>query len=180
MNWVDIVIIVVIAISAFFGWRNGVIRWAVTLVGLLLGVIAASRLYTAAADLMTFIESESIQKAAGFAAVFLLVFVGAWLVGRAVKTVLNVLMLGWVDHAAGLAVGVLTGALAATALVTAFGLVPLSSMEKAVQASTLAGPLAERTGFITALMPKEFQRVKDLLQQGKDLIDDKVGGLTSG
>ena len=46
MNWLDIVILVVVAVAIVTGLRIGMIKAALSLVGLILGVILAGRYYT--------------------------------------------------------------------------------------------------------------------------------------
>ncbi|GAI66173.1 unnamed protein product, partial [marine sediment metagenome] len=45
MNWLDIVIIVAIAIPTFIGLRMGIIKAALSLAGLIVGVILAGLYY---------------------------------------------------------------------------------------------------------------------------------------
>jgi membrane protein required for colicin V production len=175
MNWVDIVIIVLVAGFGFLGWRNGVIRWAFTVAGLIAGVVLAGQFYDELAPVMAFTDSDGVRQVAAFAAVFIAVMIGAWLISRILRTVLKVLLLGWVDSLAGLALGVVGGALAAAALLTAFGVVPVGSLQDAVAASTLADPLLRSTGFIRTFLPAEFDAIKDLIDQGVQL-KDTLGG----
>ena len=43
INWLDITILALIAGGAFFGWRNGVLRWVLTLAGAIVGAIVAGQ-----------------------------------------------------------------------------------------------------------------------------------------
>ena len=170
MNWVDIVIIVLVLGLGLFGWRSGVIKIAFTLVGGVLGLILAGRLWDDVADVLP-IGNESLAKIAGFVLILVVVSVAAWIAGRVLKAFLKLLLLGWVDGLAGAAIGLLLGGLAATAVVSAAGIVPSDSVQRAVDDATLAEPLIENMGFVFALLPSEFDSVKDLVSKGKDLID---------
>ena len=161
MNWVDIVIIVLAVGLGFLGWRNGLIRWAFTLIGGIIGVVLAGRFYTTLAPVVP-LDSEGMQQVSAFAAIFLGIIVGSWILARTLKAVLNVLMLGWVDHAAGLALGLAAGAMAATAVIAAMGIVPSDTLQSAVTESTLAGPMVEYVGVVLALLPSEFSAVRNL------------------
>lgn len=162
MNWVDIVIIVFVIGLGFLGWRNGLIRWAFTLIGGIIGVVLAGRLYKTVAPLIP-LDSEGMQQIAGFAAVFLAVMIGSWVLAKVIKTMLNMLMLGWVDNGAGAVLGLLAGAIAATAVISAMGIVPSDALQTAVNDSTLAGPLVRNMGIVLAFLPSEFQAIKGLL-----------------
>ncbi len=165
MNWVDILIIVLVVGLGFLGWRNGVIRWVLTLIGGILGVVLAGRLYKSAAYLVP-VNSEGQKQIIAFAVIFLAVLVGAWIVARILKATLNVLMLGWIDNGAGAILGLAAGALAATAIISAMGVVPVTSLHQAIDNSALAGPLVKRTSIVLAFLPSEFGSVKSMLGLG--------------
>jgi membrane protein required for colicin V production len=170
MNWVDIVIIIFVVGLGLFGWRSGVIKIAFTLLGAVIGLILAGRLWDDVAGQLP-IDNESFAKIAAFVLILVLVTTFAWIAGRLLKVFLKLLLLGWVDGFAGAAMGLLLGGLAATAVVSAAGIVPSSSVQGAVHNSTLAEPLIKNMGIVFALLPSEFDSVKDLVNQGKDLID---------
>jgi hypothetical protein len=79
-----------------------------------------------------------------------------------VMTVLTVLLLRWVDGLAGAVIGLVIGGIAATAFVSAAGIVPSDTVQEAVDESTLAEPLVDNMGFVFALLPDQFDDVKDL------------------
>lgn len=165
MNWLDIFIIVLVVGGGFMGWRNGLIRLAVTVAGGLVGVFLAGQLYDDFAPAMAFTDNAAFQKVAAFAAVFLAVLVAAWVVGWLLRTVLRALMLGFVDNIGGLAVGVVGGAIAAGAIIAAFGSLPVASLQTAVEGSTLAEPVVNATSFVRGLLPSEFDAVRTLLDR---------------
>ncbi len=170
MNWVDILIIVAVLLSAFFGWRNGVIRWAITLVGAVLGVLVAGQAYTAFAPTFVFTDSETTQRLIAFAVIFFAILAAAWFVARAVKTVLNVLLLGWVDNLAGLVLGGVAGLLGASAIITLLGILPSESFQDAITESSLAEPVVDSTSFVRAFLPVEFDDIRELFDSARDAI----------
>ncbi len=186
MNWVDIMILVLVLGAGFMGWRNGVIRWAFTLVGGIIGVILAGQLYKTLAPAVPFGDTDAVKQLVAFGAIFVAVMIAAWIAGRIVKATLNVLMLGWVDSLAGIAVGVLVGAVAATAIISVMGSLPVDSVKDAVNESTLAEPLTENLGFVRSFLPEEFDQIqqlwelKDTLQGGLGGLVDQAGGLLAG
>ena len=186
MNWVDIMILVLVLGAGFMGWRNGVIRWAFTLVGGIIGVILAGQLYKTLAPAVPFGDTDAVKQLVAFGVIFVAVMIGAWIVGRILKGMLNVLMLGWVDTVAGIAVGVLVGAVAATAVISVMGSLPVGNVQDAVNESTLAEPLSENLGFVRGFLPEEFDQLqqlwdlKDTLQGGLGGLVDQAGGLLAG
>jgi membrane protein required for colicin V production len=178
MNWVDIVILVLVVGLGFMGWRNGVIRWVFTLAGFIVGALLAGRMYKDLAPSIPVADSEAVQQLVAFAGIFLVVMIVAWVAARILKTVMSVLLLGWVDSLAGLAVGVITGAFAATAIISAIGIVPSDTLKQAVVDSSLAEPLSTNLSFVRGFLPDEFDQIdklfelKDSLTEGIDAIQD--------
>ena len=162
MGWVDFGILALVVGGGFLGFRNGVISWALTLVGLAVGVFLASRFYTTLDALVPGVESEGLRQLIAFAGVLVAALVASWLLARVVKTTMSMLMLGWADRAAGTAVGLLVGALAASSFVAAAGIMPSESLKDAVRESRLAEQLLDATGFLRALMPSDFRSVGSL------------------
>jgi len=170
MNWVDIAILILVLGLGFMGWRNGVIKVAFTLVGGIAGLVLAGRLWSDVAEVLP-IDNESFAKIAAFVLILGVAMLAAAIAAKILKTILKIVFLGWVDGLAGLAIGLLLGAIASTAVVAAAGIVPSNSVQEAVDESTLAAPLIENMDIVFALLPAEFDDVKDLVSQGKSLLD---------
>ncbi len=67
MNWLDIVIILVIAFFALSAFQSGLIREVVTLVSVVVGVIVAGLFYDdLARDVLVFIEDDDVARVVGF------------------------------------------------------------------------------------------------------------------
>jgi uncharacterized membrane protein required for colicin V production len=169
MNWVDIVIAILVIGFGFMGWRNGVIKLIFTLVGGIAGLVLAGQMWEKVADLLP-IESESTAKIAAFVAILVVTLIVSMILAKIVKGMLKVLLLGWVDGLAGAAIGLLLGGIAATAIVSAAGIVPSDTVQKAVNESTLAEPLIENMGIVYTFLPGEFDSVKDLVSKGKEIL----------
>lgn len=175
MNWVDIVILTGLTGSAIIGVRTGVIRWAAMLIGAVLAAIIASRAYGSLAPVFTFLDNESQQRTLAFIVLFVAVMVGAWAGGNLLKKSMSLLLLGWVDRLGGLALGLLAGIISTVTFVTLLGILPSESVQDAVADSTLAAPLLEATSFFRALLPVEFDDVKDLLDRTTELVQSETG-----
>jgi uncharacterized membrane protein required for colicin V production len=154
----------------FMGWRNGVIKVAFTLVGGIVGLVLAGRLWSDVAEVIP-IDNESFAKIAAFVLILAVVMIAAAIGAKIVKAILKIVFLGWVDGLAGLGIGLLLGAIAATAVVSAAGIVPSDSVQEAVDESKFAQPLIENMDIVFALLPEEFDDVKDLVGKGKGLLD---------
>ena len=175
MNWVDIVILTGLTGSAIMGVRTGVVRWAAMLIGAVLAAIIASRAYGSFASVFTFLDNESQQRTLAFIVLFVAIMVGAWVTGNLLKKSMSLLLLGWVDRLGGLALGLIAGAIATVTFVTLLGILPSESIQDAVADSTLAAPLLEATSFFRALLPVEFDDIKDLLDKTTELVQKETG-----
>ena len=176
MNWVDIMVLVLVPGAGFMGWLNGVIRWAFTLIGGIFGVILAGQLYKTLAPAVPFGDSDAVKQLVAFGVIFVAGMIGAWIAARIVKATLKVLLLGWVDSVAGLALGVAAGAVAATAIISVMGSLPVGRVQDAVNGSTLAEPLSENLGFVRSFLPEEFDQIQQLWDL-KDSLEGRLGGL---
>ena len=176
MNSVDITIIILLLGLGIVGWRSGVIKIALTLIGGVVGLVLAGRLWENVAQLLP-IANESFAGIAAFIVILGAVSLLAWLVGRILKMFLRLLLLGWIDGLAGAAIGLLLGGVVATAIVSAAGIVPSDSVRNAVDESKLAEPLIENMGFVYTLLPSEFDQVKNLVGQSRNLIKSSASFL---
>ncbi len=173
MNWVDIVIAILVLGLSLLGWRKGVVKLIFTLVGGVVGMVLAGQLWEQVAGALP-INNESVANIAAFVTILAAVMVLSWIAARILMTVLNVLLLRWVDGAAGAAIGLVLGGMAATAVVSAAGIVPSDTLRDAVNASTLAEPLIQNMDIVYSLLPSEFDSVKNLVRQGKELLDQSA------
>lgn len=84
MNWLDLVIIILVTLSTFFGFRKGFLRKVLGIAGLVLGFILAVRFYEPVSNLLlTLIDAnESLMRIIGFLVIIAIVFFLAVWVAR--------------------------------------------------------------------------------------------------
>jgi membrane protein required for colicin V production len=158
MNWLDIVILVAIAIATFLGLRMGLIRAVLVLAGIIVGVVLAGRYSVPLSQHLTFIPGEGVAKAVAFAiiliGVMIIAAVLAWLLTWAAKAI----MLGWVNRLGGAIFGLLLGVLFCGAFLAMW--VNFIGMTEAIAESTIATILLDRLPMVLALLPGEFDDVR--------------------
>ena len=119
MTVFDWALIIIFALAALWGFRNGLIDSLLTVIGtyvaLLLSGQFASRIVNFFVD---DIKSQALATAIGYVLIFLAVFIAARILGKMLKTGTKMLLLGWVDKLGGLAFGVVAGALLVGATVS--------------------------------------------------------------
>jgi len=119
MNWLDIILLLIVAASVFTSFRKGLSREIIGLVSVLLALLLGIWFYgTAAGAISPYVGSRTAANLGGF----FLVFVGVLLLGHLVSYIvgkfLRVTGLSIVDHLLGAGFGALRGALIAVALLT--------------------------------------------------------------
>ncbi len=116
--WLDIVIVLFLAISLISGFRTGFVRGVFSLAGLVAGLWLASRYYVALAARLTFIANERSAQIAAFAIIFFAVLIIAAIIGNVFHAILQGVMLGWLNSLAGAVFSVVTGIIFAGAILS--------------------------------------------------------------
>ena len=168
MNWLDIVIIVTMGIAALMGYRTGVIKGFLSIIGIIVGVVLAGKFGDTVGDKMTFIDNPDGATIAGYAVVFGAVFIGALIAVSVLRKLLDFILLGWVDNLGGAALGVGASAIVWTGAIAAAGSFPVGFLNDAVEGSSIAPDLADKVPFILDLLPEEYSDVLSFVE-GTDL-----------
>jgi len=159
MTGLDIAISISLIISAFLGWRTGVIKVISSALGIGLGVVFASRYGNKLVWLENFIESDSIVTIAGFSVIFLITFIGSVLLANAVRKILSFMLLAWVDSAAGATAGILTASIVWVAIIALVGSLPFDGPRNSFEDSKAAEVLTDNSSFFLILLPDDYKDV---------------------
>jgi membrane protein required for colicin V production len=120
MNWLDIVLLLVVAASVYMSFRKGLSREIIGLVSVVLALLLGIWFYgTAAAFIQPHVSSRTAANLGGFLLVFVAVLLLGHLVSYVVGKFLKVTGLSIVDHLLGAGFGVVRGALIGVALLMA-------------------------------------------------------------
>lgn len=167
MNWVDGIIIVVALLSAYIGYKQGLIRTLFTLAGLLVGVVIAGHL----SDNLAEIVSSKADKWAyilSFVFIVLVVTVAASLLGAVARGLIKIMMMGWLDNIGGIVLGLLVGALVVAAGMTAalqWESAAGQTLGGAIADSSLATFLIDKFRLLLGLLPGQFDVVTRYFHQ---------------
>ena len=162
MNWLDIVLVVPLAITTLIGLKFGLIKAILSLVGVIAGVILAGRFYTPLSEQLTFIPQASVAKIVAFAIILIGVMVIAVVLANLLKWAASMMMLGWVNRLGGAVFGVLLGAITCGALLAAW--VKFFGAGDAITESILASVLLDHFPLVLGLLPDEFDTVRSFFQ----------------
>jgi membrane protein required for colicin V production len=115
MNVVDIVILLLLVLSAILGFRSGLIQCVFSLAGLIAGIAIASWNYKHfAPELAPTVHSMALAEAICFSLIALAVMLVAGLLGMLIKGLVHGIGLAWLDKSLGLIFGLLRGAVLVT------------------------------------------------------------------
>ena len=115
MSLVDIVIVLLLVLSAILGFRTGLIRCVFSLAGLIAGIAVASWNYRQFGyQFASVMHSQALSDAICFCLIAIVVMIVAGLLGLLIKSLVHGIGLGWLDSTLGLIFGLLRGALLAT------------------------------------------------------------------
>jgi len=109
MNYIDIIIIVIIAFSAIFGFANGLVKEAVALAAFIIGVWGAIKFSVVMAQkLYEFFDiSGQYTDIVAFIVTFVLFVIAAHFIGLIINKLVNILPLGILNMILGGVVGIL-------------------------------------------------------------------------
>lgn len=120
MNWLDIVLLVILAASVVSSLRKGLTREIIGLVSVVLGLLLGTWFYgMAGAFLLPYVSSKAIAHFIGFILVFVSVIVLGAIVSALVGRLLKITGLSILDHLLGAGFGAVRGILICVALVMA-------------------------------------------------------------
>ena len=153
MHWLDIVIIVAIAITTFIGLKIGLIKAVLSLVGLIVGVVLARLFYVPLSEQLGFIPQATVAKVVAFAIIMIGVMIIAGVLAMVLKWITSVMMLGWVNRIGGAVFGLVLGAIICGAFLALW--VEIFGAGEVIANSSLASILS-RFPSVLGLMPGEF------------------------
>ncbi len=162
MNWLNIVLVVVLAVGAFLGLRTGIIKAVLSLAGLIVGVILAGQFYVPLAEQLSFIPQAGVAEVVAFAIILIGVMVIAVVLARLLKWAASVVMLSWVNHLGGAIFGLALGAIFCGALLAIW--VKWLGVGSTITESIVAAILVDKFPLILALLPDEFDAIRSFFQ----------------
>ena len=155
MNWLDLVLLAVVVVTAVLGIVKGLVKQVIGLAAVVAGLVLASLYYEEAAAVFgTFVESRLLGHFLGFVLIFAVVLVAGALVGYLVhKAMVGPLAL--VNRLLGGVFGFVKAVLICGILV--FAMVSFEVAKPAVEASVLAPACLGVTRAIVNMIPQDLR-----------------------
>lgn len=153
MNWLDITILVIIALSALFGVTRGLVREALSLGGWMLATWVALEFSPRLSDLMTSaISIVSLRFILAFVILFIVTLIVAALVSHLISQTVRKSSLNGTDRALGGLFGVLRGVVLVAVLIWLAGFTKLPHQAGWKQ-SLLADHFEQVAGWMRTMIP---------------------------
>jgi membrane protein required for colicin V production len=162
MNWLDIVIIVFIAVPAFLGLKAGIIKALFTAAGVVIGVVLAGRFSDALGRALTFISNPGAAKVVSFAVILIAVMIVSMVAAKLVKWAVSAVLMGWLNCLGGAILGAILGFIFCGAALTMW--VKFLGISSVIQNSLLARGLLNGFPIVLGLLPSDFSSVRSFFQ----------------
>ncbi|MBP1615608.1 MAG: hypothetical protein H6Q13_3056 [Bacteroidetes bacterium] len=109
MTIIDSIILIVIALGAFLGFRKGFVRQLASILGLIVGLLAAKALYVSLADKIcpTLTESMTLAQIMAFLAIWIVVPLLFGMLALLITKTMEAISLGWLNQLLGAGLGAL-------------------------------------------------------------------------
>jgi membrane protein required for colicin V production len=157
MNWLDVAIVIVIAWFTFAAYGAGIIREVVTVIAFVVAVLAAGFYYDDLAEnVLLFINDDIAASVAAFVVLFGSVVLGGQLAAILLKHMVSLLRLGWLDHLAGAAFGLLKGLILVEMFLILFTTFPYLGLDSTIRGSAIAPLFLDGGPVLLKLLPGEF------------------------
>lgn len=176
MNWLDVVLLAVIAFSTWRAYANGFIRELVSIAAVILAIPVAGILYD---DLFPKVEPIIDNARAAALVSFLMimagVIVGGQVAAHLLKRTAEILNLGVFDRLSGGLFGFLRAVLIIQAVLIALVTFPSPDLRDDIDDSPIASALLDSAPAVLAFLPQAFEDGLDLFQDAADAVQDGLG-----
>jgi membrane protein required for colicin V production len=162
MNWLDILLLVAIALATVLGLAIGLIRAALSLAGLIVGVVLAGHFYIPFSHVLDAFLQPGVAKVVAFIIILAAVMVAAAFLAMFLRRGASLIKLGWADRLGGAVFGLLMGAIFCGGLLALW--VKFFGSADSITQSTVARMLLDRFPMVLGLLPGEFDAVRSFFQ----------------
>ncbi|MDP9171900.1 MAG: CvpA family protein [Acidobacteriota bacterium] len=173
MNWLDIALLVILAISTLMSFRKGFSREIIGLAASLFALVLGMWFYGLAGSFVApYVSSPRVANLLGFFILVVGVLVTGSIAGAIVSRFIRTIGLSFFDRLLGAAFGLLRGLLVAIAVLTAFTAFGAQAAPQALLHSRIAPYVLEASRFFVAVAPMDlkqsFRRRYSGFKRGKE------------
>lgn len=178
MNWLDIVLILVIASSVYSGFASGLARLVVGIVSTVLAILLAIWFYGSAGVMFQeYVSSRSVSNVLGFVIIFAGIMIAGSLLSRLLAKLFKWVGLGWLDRLLGGAFGLLRGILVSIALIMILMAFSTHPPPPSVLNSRISPYVVDAASVLSTIAPRELREgYRDSYDRVKRAWADTFGG----
>lgn len=160
MNWLDITFLVVIGINGLLGLWRGLVREVFTLLGIVGGVLIASRTYEMTLPFVErFISNPNLAKIVSFLLILLVAAILIHFAGIIISKLFKTLFLGWLDRFLGLLFGLIKGVAIVLVVILLLSKFPLGNSEELLESSIVVPYAFILLELFLPLLPENFSEI---------------------
>lgn len=158
MNWLDLIIVIIVGVSAFMGLKIGLIRAGLTALGVFVGSMLGGQLSDDIGRLFSGIdEGSAVATVISYAIIIMICLTAAAAASVVLRKVVSILLMGWADKLAGVALGLVAGAVISAGIIM--------GMANLTYSSEVGDELATKVLNSTLDTEKAKKRLEDGLTQ---------------
>jgi membrane protein required for colicin V production len=159
MNWLDWVLLLLLAVSIVSSFRRGFSRELIGLIAVVVALIGGLWFYGAAgAFLEPYVSSKEVAHFIGFILIFLGILIAGAIVGHLFSRLVKAVGLSWFDRILGAGFGAVRGLLLAVALILAIvAFTPGDEPPRAVVQSRFAPYVIDTAHLFASMAPRELK-----------------------
>lgn len=159
MNWLDWVLLLLVAVSIIASFRKGFSRELIGLIAVVVALACGVWFYGAAgAFLEPFVSSKEIAHFCGFILIFIGVLIAGAIVAHLFSRLVKAAGLNWFDRILGAGFGAVRGLLLAVALILAIvAFTPGDAAPRAIVQSRFAPYIIDAAHLVASIAPHELK-----------------------
>jgi membrane protein required for colicin V production len=167
MNFLDVIFIVLIGISAIYGLVKGLVKEVISLLAVIIGLILTSRFYEGISPLLRDLGlGEQAAKILSFFILFIIIFIVIVLIGRLIHKFVHAIFLGWLNRLGGAGFGFIRGIVVSSIIIIILT-ITLSEKASILTQSKLTPHIMSISKVMLSLVPEDLQ--KRFMEQEKKL-----------
>jgi len=170
VNWIDLVLILVVALSVLSGFSTGFARAGIGFIAAVLGIFIGFWCYgIVGGELLDYVSSKTMANLIGFFVVYFAVVILGAIVGRILGKLFKWVGLSWFDRLLGGAFGVVRGFIVAATIATVLlAFAPTPPPPSVLDSRTLPYVMSV-ANILAAMTPHEL---KDKFRDTRDKVRD--------
>jgi membrane protein required for colicin V production len=157
VNWLDVVLLIVLAFSFLAGMIKGLARAVIGLVAVIAGLLFGFWFYRQAGSYVPFIESRQIANIVGFFVIFIGIMLLGGLVARLLEKIFKAVHLSWLNRLLGGGFGLVRGIAISAVLIVVIMAFSLRSPPPSVANSRVAPYVIHGARAVAAAAPYEVR-----------------------